>query len=106
MPAARALGGRPRWAGRPSQLDQVRGRGPHVLGGLGDACLDTLGRALELAGADVARGDLDRGLEVARVALHEALDLGATLTQAALELSAGRLDLTLEPVARGVSATL
>src|SRR3954469_23123694 len=87
-------------------LDQVRSGRPEVLGGLGDARLDALGRALELTGADVARGDLDRGLEVARVALHEALDLGATLAQAALELSAGPLELTLELVARGVAATL
>src|SRR4051794_25426851 len=88
------------------QLNQVRSGRPEVLGRLGDAGLDTLGRALELTGADVARGDLDRGLEVARVALHEALDLGATLTQAALELSAGPLELTLELVARGGATTL
>src|SRR4051795_3600935 len=92
--------------GGDAALDQVRSRRPEVLGGLGDAGLDTLGRTLELTGADVARGDLDRGLEVARVALHEALDLGATLAQAALELSAGPLELTLELVARGRATTL
>src|SRR3954451_801894 len=48
-------------------LDEVRSRGPEVLGTLGDTRLDALSRALELTGADVARGDIDRGLEVARV---------------------------------------
>src|SRR3954464_2646895 len=95
-----------RWRGGDTALDQVRSGRPEVLGGLGDARLDALGRTLELPGAHVARGDLDRGLEVARVALHETLDLGATLAQAALELSAGPLELTLELVARGGATTL
>src|SRR5205814_9839985 len=79
---------------------------PDVLGGLRDAVLDALGRAVEVARTDVTRDALHRGLEVARVALHEALDLVATLAQAALDLSAGALDLTLELVARGRATTL
>src|SRR3954451_9321436 len=87
-------------------LDERRDLGPDVVGGLRDAVLDALGRAVEVARAHVARDALDRGLEVARVALHEALDLVAALAQTALELRAGPLDLTLELVARGRATTL
>src|SRR3954463_7257406 len=60
-------------------LDQRGDLRADVLGSLRDAVLDALGRAVEVAGADVTRDALDGGLEVARVALHEALDLGAAL---------------------------
>src|SRR3954447_13951398 len=90
------------WCG----LNEVRNLVANVLGGLRDAGLDALDAALELTGAEVARGALHGRLEVARVALHEAVDLDPTLAQAALQLGAGPLELTLELVAGGRATTL
>src|SRR5215208_3499402 len=77
-----------------------------VAGDLGNACLQALRAAGEVALAELTPRAADRRLDLARVALHEALGLVAALTELALDLRAGPLDLTLELVTRGVAAAL